>query len=67
MSAFKIKLFYENPNHEEIVDVIADSSESARNVCSEMIGRYEENMRRLESKNIYVSRRLLFCGLADEV
>lgn len=65
MSDFKLKVVYENPRHEEIVEVNAENTASARALCSEIIVEREDALKKLESNNIYISRRLVSCELME--
>lgn len=65
MSDFRLKVVYENPFHEEIMKVEAENTAEARAMCFDIIQEYEDKLKRLEYKNIYVSKAMLSCELIE--
>lgn len=66
MADFRLVVRFENPRYSVAYKVRADSPEDARSACGRVVGLYEERVRRLESLNIFMSRRMVDCRLASE-
>lgn len=63
MAIFRLAVQYAGTSAEEIVEFSADSVSSAKAKCEELMRENEEMLKRAESQNIYVSRRMSSCRL----
>ena len=64
MPHFKMVFRYENPSAEETVVFAAPDRRSAEEACGSAMAEREALYARMESRNVYCSRRLVSCSLA---
>lgn len=57
----KIKLVYDNPKHEQIIDLNPKSKEEASLRCEEIMDSNKKMIDRFEKSNIFVSQKLMYC------
>jgi hypothetical protein len=58
---FRLILSYDNPRHFEAVEVQADNISAAEAICVGMVEDYESLILSLESRNVFVSKRMCGC------
>lgn len=65
MSQFRLVVSYENPRCTEIFMVHAESLSDASAICERMISDHADKVGRLESRNIFVSKRACGCAVVQ--
>lgn len=61
MGQFRLVVSYENPRCLETLEVQAEGLSEAESMCERIVSEREETMRRLESRNVYSSKRACGC------
>ena len=65
MGQFRLVISYENPRCAETFEVQAEGLSEAESMCERMVSEQGETIRRLESRNVYSSKRACGCEVQN--
>jgi hypothetical protein len=61
LSRFRLVISYDGPRHTENVEVQAETLLDASSICEKIRSDYEDMISLLESRNVFVSKRMCGC------
>jgi hypothetical protein len=61
LNRFRLVVSYNCPNYSETIEVQADDISAARLMCEKIGLDYENMLLRLESRNVFISKKMCGC------